>query len=235
MRLLASLPHHMAATDDDGLRIHRYAEGRSEALLDGRPVAVEVSTGHPWQGRLALIVSRSPTGRHWTLSWRLPQWSSCFTITVDGVPVAQDVSEGWLCLRREWREGAQVVLDLDLEPRLTRAAPQVDAVRGAVAVERGPLVYCLEQTDLGGGGLDDIVLDTEVPLRAVLRDDLLGGVTAVVAPGSRHTPAGTAGWWPYATGRPRSSAARPELTAIPYYAWANREEGSMPVWIPAAH
>ncbi len=96
------------------------------------------------------------------------------------------VTDGWLRLERTWLPGDQVVLELDLDPRLTAADPRVDAVRGCVAIERGPLVYCLEQVDHSGGGLDDIVIDAAHPLTVQHRPDLLGGVTTVVAAGRRR-------------------------------------------------
>ena len=102
------------------------------------------------------------------------------------------------------------------------------------AIERGPLVYCLEGVDHPGGGLDDIVLDTTRPLAVKHRPDLLGGVTTVVAAGRRRT-IGDPGWWPYANAGgadPGHSDEPVELTAVPYYAWANRQDSSMRVWIP---
>jgi DUF1680 family protein len=142
-----------------------------------------------------------------------------------------------LRLEGPWAPGDQVVLELGLEPRLTAADPRVDAVRGCVAIERGPLVYCLEQVDQSGGGLDDIVIDTAHPLAVKHRPDLLGGVTTVVAAGHRRrVPAPAVGWWPYApaSGAAPEAAEPLELTAIPYYAWANREDGSMRVWLPTS-
>jgi DUF1680 family protein len=118
-----------------------------------------------------------------------------------------------------------------------------------VALERGPLVHCLEQVDQPGvPGLDDIVLDLATELTVQHRPDLLGGVTTVVGSGRlRPRPAGQ-GWWPYRatrdTERDNTAQARKgvdtltdtpvELTAIPYYAWANREDGSMRVWLPTS-
>ncbi|CAM5650667.1 Glycosyl hydrolase OS=Streptomyces griseorubiginosus OX=67304 GN=AQJ54_20825 PE=4 SV=1 [Streptomyces griseorubiginosus] len=146
------------------------------------------------------------------------------------------VTDGWLRLERTWAPGDQVVLDLGMEPRLTAADPRVDAVRGCVAIERGPLVYCLEQVDHPGGGLDDMVIDTTGPLAVKHRPDLLGGVTTVIAAGHRRRLPET-GWWPY---RSAEDAEEPppgapiELTAVPYYAWANRRDGSMRVWLPTS-
>ncbi|MGP3970384.1 glycoside hydrolase family 127 protein, partial [Streptomyces sp. 6N223] len=251
MRLLASLPHYLASTDADGLQLHQYATGSFGGLAGDAPVAVRVETDYPWQGRIAVTIEETAEpGRGpgaWTLSLRVPQWCRRHTVT----PGAWErpAEDGWLRIRRAWRPGDTVVLDLEMEPRLTEADPRVDAVRGCVAVERGPLVHCAEQADQPGApglGLDDLVIDPAAGLTARHRPGLLGGVTTVVASGLlRPRPAGR-GWWPYRTvnghdgggdaggdpggGRDRLSAF--ELTTVPYYAWGNREEGGMRVWLP---
>ncbi|MFE0329816.1 glycoside hydrolase family 127 protein [Streptomyces sp. NPDC058960] len=239
MRLLASLEHYLTSTDADGLQIHQYVAGRYAGDIDGTPVAVNAESGYPWHGTITLTVEETPEERPWTLSLRIPQWCREYRVRVGDTAYDQTdapVSDGWLLLERTWAPGDEVVLELALEPRLTAADPRVDAVRGCVAIERGPLVYCLEQVDHAGGGLDDVVLDTTRPLAVKHRPDLLGGVTTVVAAGyRRHIP--DAGWWPYraAEGAGDPSAGEPlELTAIPYYAWANRQDGSMRVWLPTS-
>lgn len=120
--------------------------------------------------------------------------------------------------------------------RLTEADSRIDAVRGCLAIERGPLVYCVEQADLPRDiGLDQIVLAREAGLGEVGRPDLLGGVVAVEAAGIRAGDAPPTGW-PYSEAhenrKPLRRAGVP-LTAIPYFAWANRGDGAMRVWIPA--
>jgi DUF1680 family protein len=134
--------------------------------------------------------------------------------------------------------------------RVVAADPRVDAVRGCVAIERGPLVYCLEQVDHPGGGLDDVTVDLAAELAVKERPDLLGGVTTVVASGHRRALPPT-DWWPYraphapgapgtpdASDTPETPAGTPDrgtpvdLIAVPYFAWANRDTGSMRVWLP---
>lgn len=234
MRLLAALPAYCASTDDTGLQIHQYITGS----VAGRPavgsIRLDLVTEYPADGRIEMTVSETPQHQAWTLSLRLPLWSRTWTVLVDGEPVPVDAEDGWVRVRRSWRPGQRIVLELETKARLTEADPRVDAVRGSVAVERGPLVYCLEQVDHPGGGLDDVVIDTTVPLRSTPRPDLLGGVVTVEAAGRRGSP--TAGsWWPYTRrGEAASYEQRPvPLTAVPYYAWANREAGSMRVWVPA--
>jgi DUF1680 family protein len=236
MRLLAGLEHYLASTDGSGLQIHQYATGRFHGDAAGAPLSVSVNTEYPWQGRIAVTVERTGDAP-WTLSLRIPQWCSAFTVAHgDGTPVAGAAArDGWLRIERSWTAGDEIVLDLDLTPRLVTADPRVDAVRGCVAIERGPLVYCLEQADHPGGGLDDIVLDPGTPLTTEDRPDLLGGVVTVVGAGHRRTLP-ESGWWPYRGADPASAASPQgtpvELTAVPYYAWANRTTGSMRVWLP---
>ncbi|GHH79211.1 hypothetical protein GCM10018793_31450 [Streptomyces sulfonofaciens] len=235
MRLLASLAHYLAGGDAGGLQICQYVTGRYTA----EGVTVRCETDYPWQGVIGLTVEEAPADRTRTLSLRIPQWCGEFRVRCADTAYDQTdapVDDGWLRLERTWAPGDQVVLELGLEPRLTAADPRVDAVRGCVAIERGPLVYCLEQVDHPGGGLDDIVLDTTRALTVEHRPDLLGGVTTVVAAGHRRRIP-DAGWWPYrsAEGAGAPPAGEPlALTAIPYYAWANRQDGSMRVWLPTS-
>ncbi|MGX1543387.1 glycoside hydrolase family 127 protein [Streptomyces adustus] len=241
MRLLASLGHYLSSVDADGLQIHQYVTGRYHGDLDGTPVTVAAETDYPWHGVISLTVEDTPRDRPWTLSLRIPQWCGEYRVrhgsrTYDRTDAP--VTDGWLRLTGTWAPGDRIVLELVLEPRLTAADPRVDAVRGCVAVERGPLVYCLEQVDHPGGGLDDIVLDPTRPLAVKHRPDLLGGVTTVVAAGHRR-PLRDTDWWPYRPAPAAAGAGRPagdpvELTAIPYYAWANRRDGSMRVWLPTS-
>ncbi|MFE9450884.1 glycoside hydrolase family 127 protein [Streptomyces sp. NPDC006739] len=234
MRLLASLEHYLASGDEQGLQIHQFVTGRYSA----GPYAVRAETDYPWEGTVAFTVEESPRDRPWTLSVRIPHWCREFRVRCGSGTYDQTdapVEGGWLRLERDWAPGDRVVLELGLEPRLTAADPRVDAVRGCAAIERGPLVYCLEQVDHLGGGLDDIVLDATRPLAVKHRPDLLGGVTTVVA-GGRRRRIPDAGWWPYGpAGDTAPDDGEPvELTAVPYYAWANREDGSMRVWLPTS-
>ncbi len=234
MRLLASLEHYLASGDEQGLQLHQFTTGRHSH----GGMSVRAETDYPWHGTIALTVEDTPD-RPWTLSLRIPQWCREFRVRVEELSYDETdapVEDGWLRLERAWAPGDSVVLELALEPRLTAADPRVDAVRGCAAIERGPLVYCLEQVDVPGGGLDDIVLDPTRPLAVKHRPDLLGGVTTVVAAGYRRNLAEDGSWWPYRAAGPEAAPVGDlvELTAIPYHAWANRQDGSMRVWLPTS-
>ena len=121
-----------------------------------------------------------------------------------------------------------------MEPRLTAPHPRVDAVRGCLAIERGPLVYCLESADAPERArVDDLRIDPGAPLRSVPRRDLLGGIVAVEAAGAHRPPAVDAGWSDAGVAQ-TGGGDRMQLVAIPYALWGNRDEdGAMRVWIPA--
>ncbi|MEU8825595.1 beta-L-arabinofuranosidase domain-containing protein [Streptomyces sp. NPDC048636] len=236
VRLLASLPHYMASGDADGLQLHQYASG-SYAAGGG---AVRVGTAYPYEGRIAVVVDEAPEDTEWTLSLRIPHWAREYEVTVGGEPQAVRAWDGWLRLRRRWHPGEVVVLTLPLSARRTRPDARIDAVRGCVAIERGPLVYCLEEPDQPDGvRLDDLALHPGAPLTAEHRPRLLGGVTTITTRGVRRAVPSRA-WWPYTDGAdPEGGPEEPadpvpvRMTAIPYYAWAHRGDGPMRVWIPA--
>jgi DUF1680 family protein len=235
MRLLASLPYYVASTDANGLQLHQYATG----VYGQDGFSVRVETEYPWHGTVTVNVQEAPAEER-TLSLRLPAWCGDHTLTVNGGPADGGASDGqgpvgWLRITRDFKPGDTIQLNLTMPPRLTVPHPRVDAVRGCAAVERGPLVYCLEQADQRGGlDPDDALLDVAVPLAVRYRPDLLGGVTTIAASG-RLLPPGETSDWPYPPHgtRPHWSGEVAELTAVPYYAWANRGAGAMRVWMPA--
>jgi DUF1680 family protein len=231
MRLVASLGHYVATRDRAGLQLHLYGPAR---ILAGS-VALRMEGDYPWDGRVRLTIEKSE-GAPWTLSLRVPGWCRRAVARINGRDVeGTPGTDGYLRLERAWAPGDSVQLDLAMEPRLVEAHPWVESIRGAVAIERGPLVYCLEQADHPAAPLGDLEIDATAPVVAEWRGDLLEGVTVVRAAGL-HVDASA---WRGRLYRPLDAAAPParrrvELTAIPYYAWANREPGAMRVWIPRA-
>lgn len=229
MRLLASLHHYLATTSDGGVQLHQYATSTIRAVCPAAgPVELAVETGYPWSGSVTVEVVACGDAE-WTLSLRVPAWAR--GAVVDGRPVAPGYAE----LTRRWRPGDRVVLELDVSPRLTAPNPRIDAVRGCLAVERGPVVYCFEAGDLpAGANLADVALHTEAepadggPLAP------LGGVPAVSVAGVVRD---LDGWrqieFVDVRELPRDGPAAPaRLLAVPYFAWANRGDGAMRVWLP---
>jgi DUF1680 family protein len=194
------------------------------AELDGGPVALHVDTQYPHQGLVTVTVTET-IGEEWELSLRVPAWATAgATLRVNGE--AREVQPGIESVRRAFAVGDTVELELVIEPRFTWPDPRVDAVRGSVAVERGPLVLALESVDLPGGlSVNEVRLDTAVAPRD--HDD-----TVAVALRSVSLADAT---WPYeASDEDALLSDSFEASLVPYYHWANRGPSTMRVWLPSA-
>jgi uncharacterized protein len=233
MRLLASLEHYVLLGGDARVVLHQYMTGRYAAAVAGGDVRMEVTTDYPWDGTVTIRLAGAPAGR-WELALRVPEWAEQPTLTVNGTGVDTRPSDGWWVVGREWNDGDEVVLVLPLEPRFTVADPRLDAARGAVAVEYGPLVYCLETVDNPGHRLDDLTIDTAVAAEVVPTDGPLRDTASIRIEG-RVRPRTDASWWPYRPAdaptdeKPRQAVP---LTAVPYFTWGNRGPGAMRIWVP---
>jgi uncharacterized protein len=233
MRTVSQLSGYFATTDEDGAQLHLYAPGTVRADVGGGEARLEVQTDYPWDGLVRVEVADTPTA-DWTLSLRVPEWAEGARIAVNGDD--HSVAAGsYARVRRSWRPGDTVELSLPMEVRLVRADERVDAVRECVAVERGPLVYAVEQVDQADGVVvDDLHLVVSGETSARYREDLLGGVTVISLKGRAGGHAEEP--WPYAAADREGSPLGDEVdvTAVPYFAWANRGIGAMRVWLPRA-
>jgi DUF1680 family protein len=241
MRLLSSLGHYLATRDAEGVQVHLYAPG----TIRTGDVLLEVETDYPWDGRVELVVRETPD-RPWTLALRIPAWADGAGVETrfgaGGRPVASGAggrpvaAGGYHRVRRTWRPGDRVTLDLAVRPRLTVAVPRLDVARGQVAVERGPLVYCLEQADHPGVIVDDLCLATDPGLRdGTPTTGLPAEVVPVTARGRAHVHRADDAGFPYRTaGAPREPEHEGPvgLTFVPYCTWANRGTGPMTIWAP---
>jgi DUF1680 family protein len=174
-------------------------------------------------------------GSAWQLRLRVPGWCPDATVIINGQPLEKPLIEaGYMVLERTWQPGDVVELTLAMEPTLIEAHPRIDAVRDSVAIQRGPVVYCLEGVDYPHINLMDIQLDETIPLQAVWREDAVPeGLVAIQSSGYVVEAEGWQGGLYRRLSSHDSIARKPvPLTAIPYYAWANRGANAMRVWIP---
>ena len=215
MRTLAQLQHYLATQSASGLQVHQYAPGSVAAELATGFLALEVTTDYPHHGEVRLTLTAVPTGRA-TVSLRVPAWAVGATASVNGEALLV-LPGSYLEIDRAWAVGDSILLELPLTVRLTAPDPRIVSVRGTVAIERGPLVYCLEEADQPAGaefGALRVDIGAAADAHAE-RAEILGGTVVVTVPGQLDGAAVT-------------------LRAIPYALWANREHGSMRVWIPTA-
>jgi DUF1680 family protein len=235
MRQIALLGHYIATTSEDGIQIHQYIASEMDIEFgEARSAKVRLETAYPWEGQVKLVVEE--TGQQpWELALRVPAWCEQASVKIGDDP-AVDISAsagGYTRFKRTWKPGDVIRLNLALEPRLIEPNPRVDALRGSLAVAMGPLVYCFEGQDQPAAvNLADFRIDPGKPLEATWDQDLLGGVNRVKVPGALVNMSS----WENRLYRSLAAEELPhqdlELNAVPYYAWANREPGTMRVWMP---
>lgn len=244
-RILPAQPGYLYATRGDTLFACLYAASDATVKLAGTPVKIVQQTAYPWDGKVALTVTPQAP-KAFAISLRIPGWArnqpvpgdlyrylgerpAQPVVTVNGKPAQVRFAQGFATLNRTWQPGDTVTLELPMIVRKTVAHDKVRENAGRVALERGPLVYCVE-------GLDNDKLDVphnllpgaEGGFQTEFRPDLLGGVTVVTGPAElvRRGADGVA---------VERDARR--FTAVPYFARANREPSAMAVFLlrdPAA-
>jgi DUF1680 family protein len=235
MRLLASLGQYVATMDDTGVQIHLFNSTTiATVLASGNSVTLTMNTNYPWDGYIKLVVAETD-GSTWSLRLRLPDWCQKTQLTVNGQPVEKlTIESGYALLERTWQTGDVVELELAIEPHLFEPHPRIDAVRDSVAVQYGPLVYCLEEEDVAAN-LMDVQVDETTPLKAAWCDNLVSeGIIVIKATGQIINVGGWQDIYRPLSGNNLYAPAkeRISLKMIPYYTWGNRKRGAMRVWIP---
>ncbi len=235
-RFLPSVPGYIYATRGDSLYVNLFVEGRSDLKVGKRKVVLSQKTAYPFEGTVALTVERG--GGDFAMKIRIPGWArgevvpsdlysfadgrqSSYVVKVNGKAVEADLDKGYFTIARKWKKGDVVELSLDMTPRLVVANDKVEADRGMLAVERGPLVYCAEWVDNSALDLFSVLMPRKPQLSVI--DEKAPGGANMIAVGVQKVAYD-------ADGRMQTQDAT--LKLIPYYAWANRGQGKMMVWLP---
>jgi len=239
-RFIPTVGGYMYATKADTVFINLYGANAVSIPLKEGTLQLQERTRYPWSGQISIEVLRDMPDTL-TLKLRIPGWargvpipgglyrfsdtsSISYRLTVNGVPIKGRLDHGYAVVKRVWRSGDRIDLTLPMEVHMLRADPRVKEDRGKIALQRGPLVYCLEWPDNRGKHLSDQVIDSAKGFTTAFRPGLLGGVTTI---GGREKTTEK----PAVPHGPDSSESA--LTAIPYYVWANRGPGEMTVWVAA--
>ena len=236
-RFIPSLPGYVYAVKDKDVHVNLFMSNEADLKVGKKDVVLEQQTRYPWTGDVTVSVKKNKAGT-FALKIRIPGWVRGevvpsdlyryadgkrlgYAVKVNGEPVEAELQSGYFTIERKWKKGDRVEVHFDMEPRVVKAHHKVEADRGLVAVERGPLVYCAEWPD-NDFDLTNMLVNRTPAFETVERPDLLYGLTEI------RTDAQVLGYDPIG----RLTVSDVKLTLIPYYAWAHRGTGNMKVWLP---
>ncbi|HIX23314.1 MAG TPA: glycoside hydrolase family 127 protein [Candidatus Parabacteroides faecavium] len=237
-RFIPSLPGYVYAVKDNQVYVNLFMGNEAELKVGGKKVILHQETRYPWDGHVTLTVDKNAAGT-FAMKIRIPGWvrnqvvpSDLYTysdgkrpgysVQVNGEAVTSALEQGYFTIERKWKKGDRVELQLDMEVRTVKANGKVEADRGRMAVERGPIVYCAEWPDNSFNVLS-LLMNQHPQFEVVERPDLLYGLNQI------KTPVQTLEY----DEQGRLVVKDQELTLIPYYAWAHRGPGNMAVWLPS--
>lgn len=235
-RFIPSLPGYVYAVKDNDVYVNLFLSNRAELKVGKKKVVLEQETGYPWNGDIRVKVAQG--NLPFAMNIRIPGWvrgsvlpSDLYTyaddrkptyrVSVNGEEVTGELTKGYLSIDRRWKKGDVVEIHFDMLPRVVKANDKVEADRGRVAVERGPIVYCAEWPD-NNFGVHGVLLNRRPQFEVVENPDLLYGINQLVT-NAQSLSYDNSG---------KLATKDVKLTLIPYYAWAHRGEGDMEVWLP---
>ncbi|MEI6950228.1 glycoside hydrolase family 127 protein [Paraflavisolibacter sp. H34] len=238
-RFLPSVPGYVYAKNKNDLYVNLFMSNTSTVQLPGGDVKIKQETEYPWEGKVALALEPAKSSA-FTLRIRIPGWAQQqpltgdlyrfldagkrpVTLLLNGKPVAYKMEKGYAVLNRKWSKGDKVVLDLPMEVEKVLAHENVKDDNGRFALQRGPLMFCLEGFDNKDSLVQNIMVARDAPFTAAYKKDFMNGALVLTARGSS------------AKRQLNTDAllkSEQEVTAIPYYTWNNRGPGEMMVWIP---
>jgi DUF1680 family protein len=236
-RTFASLPGYFYSTSRDGLYVHFYDNSELNWHLEnGTALKVTQKTKYPWNGDVEIDVAPAQPSK-FTLFLRIPGWLERARISVNGQELSGIKPGAYLPVERLWKSGDRLEVKFDMVPQVLQANPRVLDDRDRVAIQRGPLVYCMEELDQPEGTVltdvaVDLTTDREAKIAGEFKRDLLDGAVVLRCDGIQFEHGRQDGaLYPRFSAAPLKTRKVP-LTFIPYYAWSNRQPTAMEVWTP---
>lgn len=246
-RFIPSLPGYIYAVKGKNLYVNLFAANTATMSVGGGKVTLQQETQYPWNGDITIRVLKSKA-KDFTIKVRIPGWvrgqvvpsdlysyaddvKTAYTITVNGEEVkGRPAADGYVSLNRRWKHGDVVRVNFDMQPRVVKANAKVADDRGKIAIERGPLVYCAEQTDNKGFDSHHVLLSRKPKFTVSDGHEIINTengnrpfhVTKITIDNAQCASIGTDG---------TLTSKNVALTLIPYYAWNHRGAGRMDVWM----
>ncbi len=230
VRTIAEVSNYMYSVGNDGLYINLYGGNKlSTKLKDGSTFQLEQQTNYPWDGTIGIIIKQAPANPV-AIHLRIPGWCKNYQLKVNGkVPLTILKKDGYRIYSKSWKAGDKIELILNMPATLIESNPLVEETRNQVAVKRGPIVYCLESTDLPQQSIFNVVIPSSIKLQPVTMKIDNGNVMALTGE-ARLVQNNN---WKNVLYKEVNTTMQPvKIKLIPYYAWANRGQSNMTVWMP---
>ncbi len=232
IRTIAKVNGWAYSLSDEGVWVNLYGGNVLETeMLDGSKLKLTQETDYPWDGKIEITVDL-PKEKEFTMMLRIPGWAKQASLKVNGQVVNKQLHpKSYFKLHLTWSRGDVVELDLPMPVQLITANPLVEETRNQVAIKRGPIIYCLESPDLPDGiRVSEVIIPIDINLKPEYKDDFLGGI--IVLKGEAfYIPQAD---WTNKLYRKREVKGKKTVAIklIPYFAWSNRGESEMTVWMP---
>lgn len=230
VRTIAQISNYMYSTGKDGLYINMYGGNNLKTVLDeGSKLALQQVSNYPWDGAVFLSITEAPA-KIFPVHLRIPGWCNKASVKVNGKLVNSSINGGqYFTLNQKWKKGDKIELVLDMPATLIESNPMVEETRNQVAVKRGPVVYCIESPDMPSQKVFDIAIPSNIQLKPVPITIARGNMMALTGEARLLNN----GDWTKTLYKEISKKQTPvNIKLIPYYAWANRGETDMSVWMP---
>ncbi len=224
-RFLPVMGSYLYSVGTNEFMINIYAAGEAEFTLGTGRVKLQVESNYPWDGDISIRLQEAAAGK-FTLGLRVPAWSPEITVKVNGQVSNNTTENGYLKISREWRKGDEIEVKLAMPVTALHSHQEVSCNSGRIALQRGPLVYCLESID-NKAPLGSIIIPEQQDFKLKAIDSLTPGTIAITGSALIENPEASADL--YFSGIP--AKAETTFTAIPYCLWQNRGPSEMAVWI----
>lgn len=205
-RFIPSIGDYIYAKDENGIYINLYVSNNLITDICGKEIKISQSTNYPWDGKVNIKIN-SDLDEEFDMIMRYPGWCKSIDIKINGDAVERfEVENGYIKLNKKWNKGDEIELNMLMPIELVKSNEKVQQNIGKVAIQRGPIIYCIEEAD--NKKIDDIKITDKMKFNSVYKKELLNGCIQIIGQNGLE-----------------------RVIAIPYYAWDNREPGKMKVWI----